>query len=87
MGDYSITFARSARKDLEALDTAIVSRIFPRIEGLSLHPRPRGCTKLRGGTNLWRIRVGAYRVIYNIDDDNKVIDITAVRHRREAYRN
>jgi len=86
MAEYSITFARSARKELEALDAAIVSRIFPKIEGLSLRPRPHNCVKLLGGGNLWRIRIGVYRVIYAIDDDKKLIDIIAVRHRRDAYR-
>ena len=86
MAEHSITFARSARKELEALDAAIVSRIFLKIEGLSLHPRPRNCVKLRGGGNLWRIRIGVYRVIYAIDDEKKLIDIIAVRHRRDAYR-
>lgn len=86
MAEYSITFARSARRELESLDAAIVNRIFPRIEGLSRRPRPSNCTKLQGTKNLWRIRIGAYRVIYGIDDDNKLIDVVAVRHRRDAYR-
>ena len=85
MADYSITFARSARKELEALDAAIVNRIFPKIESLSCNPRPHNCVKLRGGGNLWRIRIGVYRVIYGIDDNKKLIDIIAVRHRRDAY--
>jgi len=86
MADYSITFARSARKELEALDSVIVNKIFPKIESLSCTPRPRNCIKLRGGRNLWRIRIGVYRVIYSINDDKKLIDIIAVRHRRDAYR-
>jgi mRNA interferase RelE/StbE len=86
MAEYSIIFARSARKELEALDAAIVNRIFPKIESLSRRPRPHNCVKLQGGGNLWRIRVGVYRVIYAIDDDQELIDIIAVRHRRDAYR-
>ncbi len=86
MDDYSVTFARSARKELEALDASIVNRIFPRIENLSQNPRPRNCVKLQGRENLWRIRIGAYRVIYSIDDDKKLIDIITVRHRKDAYR-
>jgi len=86
MADYRITFARTARKELEALDAAIITRIFPKIENLSFNPRPRNCLKLRGGGNLWRIRIGVYRVIYAIDDNKKLIDIIAVRHRRDAYR-
>lgn len=86
MADYAITFARSARKELEALDAALVNRLFPKIEALAQEPRPSGCVKLAGEENLWRIRVGEYRVVYVIDDKQKVVDIIAVRHRRDAYR-
>lgn len=86
MADYAITFARSARKELESLDAALVNRIFPKIEALAKEPRPSGCVKLAGEENLWRIRAGEYRVVYAIDDKQKVIDIIAVRHRRDAYR-
>ena len=85
MADYSITFARSARKELEALDSAIVNRIFPKIEALAKEPRPTGCRKLHGERFLWRIRVGDYRVVYAIYDDDRVVDIVAVRHRSKAY--
>lgn len=85
MADYTIIFARSARKELEKLDRAVIARIFPRIEDLGSHPRPTGCTKLRGVAELWRIRIGDYRVVYSIDDANRIVDIIAVRHRRDAY--
>lgn len=85
MADYQITFARSARKELEALDAELVGRIFRKIELLADEPRPAGCLKLVGENNLWRIRIGDYRVIYSINDKKKNVDITAVRHRREAY--
>ncbi len=81
MVDYSITFTRSARKELEALPDSVVQRIFPKIEALI----PSGCRKLQGFTNLWRIRIGGYRVIYSIDNNGKVIDIVAIRHRQDAY--
>jgi len=86
MAEYGITFARSARKELEVLDAAIVSRIFPKIERLSGNPRPHNCIKLQGSKNLWRIRIGVYRIIYTINDDKKLVDIIAVRHRKDAYR-
>ena len=86
MGDYTITLARSARKKLENLDAAFVYKIFPKIEALAEEPRPRGCRKLQGEKNLWRIRVGDYRVVYAIYDEKKLIDIIAVRHRSEAYK-
>jgi mRNA interferase RelE/StbE len=84
--EYAITFARSARKQLEVLDRALALRIVGRIESLAVTPRPVGCVKLEGGTGLWRTRVGVYRVINEIDDDRCRIDVSTVRHRRDAYR-
>lgn len=86
MPDYRIIFARSARKELEELPAQQVERIFRKIRGLAGEPRPSGCRKLTGGQNLWRIRVGEYRVIYFIYDAENLVDITAIRHRSEAYR-
>ena len=85
MTDYNITFARSARKELENLDAHIVNRIFPKIEALSKEARPAGCRKLQGEKNLWRIRIGDYRVIYAIYEGEQRVDIIAVRHRSKAY--
>jgi len=86
MSQYAITFARSARKELEALSRPIVARVFKRIEALGRDPRPSGCRKLVGQGNLWRIRVGDYRVIYEIDDRRQTVDVTVIRHRSDAYR-
>ena len=85
MAEFTVTFARSARKDLERLHSTIVNRIFPKIAALGKNPRPAGCLKLKGSGDLWRIRVGDYRVLYSINDADEVVDISAVRHRREAY--
>ncbi len=85
MADYSITFARSARKELEDLPNSLIKRIFTKIESLADEPRPNRCRKLQGFKNLWRIKIGDYRVIYSIDDSSETIDIVAIRHRREAY--
>jgi mRNA interferase RelE/StbE len=86
MSQYAITFARSARKEIEALSRPIVARVLNRIEALGRDPRPSGCRKLVGTGNLWRIRVGDYRVIYEIDDGRQTVDISAIRHRSDAYR-
>jgi mRNA interferase RelE/StbE len=86
MIDYSITFARSARKELEKLPERELKRIFSKIESLAKDPRPEGCRKLTGEEDLWRIRVGNYRVIYAINDPNHNVDIILVRHRSDAYR-
>jgi mRNA interferase RelE/StbE len=86
MADHSIVFARSARRELERLHDPLSSRILKRIESLASNPRPSGCRKLEGAENLWRVRVGDYRVVYAIDDRTKMVDITCIRHRRDAYR-
>jgi len=86
MADYTITFTSSARKELEVLDAAIVNRIFPKIEALAKEPRPKGCRKLQGEKFLWRIRIGDYRVVYAVYDDERLVDIIAIRHRSGVYK-
>jgi mRNA interferase RelE/StbE len=86
MPQYAIVFARSARKELQALPLTIAERVLDKIALLASNPRPAGYKKLRGHSSLWRIRVGEYRVIYSIDDNHLVVDISVVRHRSEAYR-
>jgi mRNA interferase RelE/StbE len=85
MPDYAIVFARSARKELEALDPPMIERVIARIEALAHDPRPAGSRKLRGSGNLWRVRVGDYRIVYGLDDRRRMVDIVRVRHRRDAY--
>ena len=86
MAQYEIVLARSARKELQALSHTVAERILEKVELLASNPRPSGCQKLRGHSSLWRIRVGEYRVIYSIDNDKRVVDVSVVRHRSEAYR-
>jgi mRNA interferase RelE/StbE len=86
MADYSVTFARSARKELEKLPSSIAQRIIARIEALVINPRTTRSVKLQGNRNLWRIRVGDYRVVYHVDDAARIIDVSIIRHRRDAYR-
>ena len=85
MDDYRIVFARSARKELEALPDSVAFRVLSRTEALARMPRPNGCRKLAGADDLWRIRIGDYRVIYSIDDKQRLVDINGVRHRKDAY--
>ena len=86
MADYVISFARSARKELERLPDGIVDRILARVEALAKNLRPAGVVKLHGQINLWRLRVGDYRVVCSIEDIGKTIDVSVIRHRREVYR-
>ncbi|OGA46825.1 MAG: hypothetical protein A3F74_23375 [Betaproteobacteria bacterium RIFCSPLOWO2_12_FULL_62_58] len=86
MAKYAVVFARSARKELQALDPAVAARVLRRIEALADNPRPTGVIKLEGASDLWRIRVGDWRIVYRLSDKERLVDIFAVRHRREAYR-
>lgn len=85
MADYAVVLARSARKELESLDSGLVRRIFPKITALAKEPRPAGCRKLKGEKLLWRIRVGDYRVIYAIYEVEQKVDVITIRHRSKAY--
>ena len=86
MDEYAVSFARSARKELEGLPADLAVRVFGRIESLARDPRPRGSRKLSGSESDFRIRIGDYRVIYSVDDEARRVDVVAVRHRRDAYR-
>lgn len=83
---YSITYVPSAAKAIRKLERATARRLLAAIEALALDPRPAGCTQLRGGAGEFRIRVGDYRVVYDIDDEEIEILVIRVGHRREVYR-
>ena len=85
MNSYRVAFAASAEKELHGLDAKVIARIISRLENLATAPRPPGCKKLKGGDSQWRIRVGNYRIVYEIDDTARMIDITRIAHRREVY--
>ncbi|HEY0320830.1 MAG TPA: type II toxin-antitoxin system RelE/ParE family toxin [Pyrinomonadaceae bacterium] len=82
---YTVTLSRAAQKEMRGLNKPIFNRVLPEIRALASAPRPTGCRKLTGEENLWRIRVGDYRVLYSIDDSARTIDVIAVRHRSKAY--
>jgi mRNA interferase RelE/StbE len=70
---------------MENLSDNLIARLVPKIEGLAANPRPSGCRKLRGYKDIWRIRVGDYRVVYIIDDERKLVSITRIAHRKDVY--
>ncbi len=71
---------------MKRLATDIHDRVIVAIQSLANNPRPSGCRKLVGSKNDWRIRVGDYRVVYEIADAIRVVRVNRVRHRREVYR-
>lgn len=82
---YQILLERSAERDLKRLSADVHDRVIEAIKELAGNPRPPGCRKLVGSRNDWRIRVGDYRVIYEIADAIRIVRVNRVRHRREIY--
>ena len=86
MEPHSLRFKSSVEKDLRRLPAKSRSRCLERIAGLRLAPRPAGARQVVGGERTYRLRVGVYRVIYQVDDAAQVVTIVSVRHRKDAYR-
>ena len=63
----------------------VIERVRTKIQALATGPRPHGSKKLRGARDSWRIRIGDRRVLYEIDDAKRIVDISAIRHRSDAY--
>jgi len=85
MSSYRVALTASADRELRGLPAQVVARILPRLERLASTPRPAGCKKLKGGDFEWRIRVGDYRIVYEIDDAARTVDVTRIAHRRDVY--
>jgi mRNA interferase RelE/StbE len=85
MASYRVELARSARRDLERLDRKVNVRLVRALEDLAMEPRPPGVRKMADGTG-YRLRVGDYRVIYDVNDRQRVVEVLYVRHHRDAYR-
>lgn len=82
---YALTISRRSQKELSALESQDYLRIKNAIKKLSEEPRPTGCMKLSNRSG-WRIRVGDYRVIYEIDDVRYKLTVVHIGHRRDVYR-
>ena len=86
MSAYDVQIMHRAQKDLDTLSGKLLSRLEQTILTLYNEPRPRDTKKLSGTESKWRIRVGEYRILYEIDDSRKLVRIYRIAHRREAYR-
>ena len=82
---YAVSILRRAQKELQQLPREDYERVRDAIRALAHEPRPAGCLVLTGRTG-WRIRIGTYRVIYEINDVQRNITILHVGHRRDIYR-
>ena len=86
MASFSIQWRTSTRKDLRKLPPREVQRIVVEVESLAENPFPPGSEKLAGTEHTYRIRVGDYRVIYEVFAGSKSAEIQRVRHRKDVYR-
>ena len=85
MVSYRLLFKESVAKDLRPAPKADVARIVRPIEALAENPRPGGCEKL-SRQEKYRVRQGVYRIIYQVDDEQRVVVVVKVGHRHEVYR-
>lgn len=86
MDSYKIEWKRSAIKELKKLSKETISKILAAVENLSSNPLPNRTTKLVGSQQSFRIRIGDYRVVYNIFSKTLIIEIVRIKHRRNIYR-
>ena len=82
---YSVVITPHAERDLRRLDRTTKNRILPVALGLADDPRPHGCLKIKGEENRWRLRVGDWRIGYEINDETQTVRIVTIGHRREFY--
>ena len=86
MASYRLEWRRSARKDLRRIAPIDVARIITAVEALATRPFPPGCVKLSGSEHSYRIRVGAYRILYDVLGDRLIIEVIKIGHRKDVYR-
>ncbi|MBF0308472.1 MAG: type II toxin-antitoxin system RelE/ParE family toxin [Magnetococcales bacterium] len=83
---YAVVWDHAAKKQVLRLDQDIRRRILQKVVSLEAMPRPPGALKLEGSVDVWRIRVGDYRILYTIEDDKLIVLVVKIGHRREIYR-
>ena len=84
-GGYGVTILRRAQKSLAALPSPGFERVRDALRSLAIDPRPSGCKRLVGRDG-WRVRVGRYRIVYEIDDGGRKVTVLDVGDRRDVYR-
>jgi mRNA interferase RelE/StbE len=83
---YEVILRPSAARSFRKLPSEVQARLKPAIDALAEDPRPHGIDKMSGGEHLYRIRVGDYRIVYEIQDDVLLVLVVGIGHRREIYR-
>ena len=86
MKRYRIIVRPSADKELRRLPLQVQRRIVAVLEELAVNPRPAGVVKMQGDDNLWRVRLGLYRIVYEIHDAQILVLVLRIAHRKDVYR-
>lgn len=82
---YAVRYSRAAEKQFDDLPQTVRQRIAPAIDALAEQPRPPGVVKMKGGEDRWRIRVGDYRVVYEIRDEVLLVLVVRIGRREDVY--
>jgi mRNA interferase RelE/StbE len=83
---YNVILKPRAEKAFAVLSKMLQARILETLEQLTTNPRPNGVKKLSGVDNLYRLRVGDYRIVYALNDEQLLVLVVKIAHRREVYR-
>ena len=86
MASYSVEVTRTAEKQLRRIAKRDRSRLVEAIQGLADRPRPHSARKLQGYDDVYRIRVGQYRVVYEVFEDRVIVIVLKVGHRKDIYK-
>ena len=85
MKRYTVVLTQTAEKNLHRLPGRVIEKIIGVLKTLEENPRPTGCKKLKGYKNLWRVRVGDYRLVYAIEAVIMLVDVREIGHRKDFY--
>lgn len=83
---YRVVLEDRAKKEIKNLSPDIVPVIVKQLLALKNNPRPKNAKKLKGSEGGWSLRIGSYRALYTLSDDDKVVVVYRVKHRKEVYR-
>lgn len=83
---YRVRISKHVERELDDLPQAVYARVQQAIQGLSMNPRPVGVKMLKGFTDTYRLRVGSYRIVYEVDDPAQEVRLKTVADRKDVYR-
>ena len=86
MGNFEVRVSKSAEKELKKLDKGAVLKIVAALKSFEYDPFPYGCRKLGGHENIYRHRIGKYRLIYEIIENKLIVKVIKIGHRKDVYR-